>query len=124
YLVSRRYRLEMIQSVVADAACSTVLSEAAADVFRRYLLVDPVVLPGGVLSDRFQVEAPRAEAPTVLCAASLGDPRKRADLLFRGFESLRARHPDAHLLLVRTPDPVMSPLDVRPPEGARGVEAD
>ncbi len=124
YLVSRRYRLEMMQAIVAGAALSSVLSEAAAEVFRRYLLIEPLVLPGGVIGRSFAVEAERAPAPTVLCAASLGDPRKRADLLFAAFARLRERRPGAELVLVRTPDPVMSPLEVAPPPGARWVEAD
>jgi phosphatidylinositol alpha-mannosyltransferase len=124
YLVGRRYRLEMLKTTIGGVASTTVLSEAAAGPFRRYLLVDPVVLPGGVFCDEFAVEAPKAGAPTVVCAASLGDPRKRADLLFSAFQALRERRPDARLLLVRTPDPHLSPLEVTPPRGAEWVEAE
>lgn len=124
YLVQRRYRLEMLKSTIAAAAATTVLSEAAARVFRRYLLADPTVLSGGVLAEEFAAPGPRAEDPTVLCAASLGDPRKRADLLFAAFDRLRERRPDARLGLVRTPDPAMSPLEVTPPGGAEWIDAD
>jgi phosphatidylinositol alpha-mannosyltransferase len=124
YLVERRYRLEMLRTAVDGAAVTTVLSEAAADPFRRYLLRDPAVLPGGVFCDRFAVEAERAPEPTLVCAASLGDPRKGAETLFAGIERLRERRPDARLLLVRSRDPVMSYKRVVLPEGASWIEAD
>jgi glycosyltransferase involved in cell wall biosynthesis len=73
--------------------------------------------------ERFAVEEPRAGVPTLVCAASVGDPRKRGELLLAAFARLRERRPDARLELVRTPDPAMSPLRFRLPEGAQWVEA-
>ncbi len=58
YLVERRYRLEMQLDLVKEAAATTVLSEAAAEGVRRYLLAEPQVVPGGVVCDDFEVEAP------------------------------------------------------------------
>ena len=124
YLVQRRYRLEMMQRIVAEAAAVTVLSDRAAEVFRRYLLREPVVLPGGVLSDEWSVEVPRHRTPTVVCAASLGDPRKRVDLLFAAFRSLREEVESVKLRLVRTPDPFLSPVSHELPPGAELVHAD
>jgi phosphatidylinositol alpha-mannosyltransferase len=123
YLIARRYRIEMLAAIVAEGAATTVLSRAAAAVFRRYLLVDPMVLPGGVVCADFAVQQARAERPTLICSASLGDPRKGAELLLSAFESLRQRRQDARLVLVRTPDPIMSPIEVRAPEGAEWVDA-
>jgi len=51
YLVARRYRLEMLRNVAAGADECSVLSAAAAEPFRRYLLREPRVLPGGVLTE-------------------------------------------------------------------------
>ena len=124
YLVERRYRLEMLQTTLAGTAAVTVLSESAQDVFRRYLLLEPAVLPGGVFASEFTASAARAQAPTLICTASLGDPRKRAGLLFSAFETLRSRRPDARLLVVRTPDPVMSPLEVQAPASVEWIDVD
>jgi glycosyltransferase involved in cell wall biosynthesis len=121
HLVSRRYRLEMMQSVVARAAASCVLSEAAAELFRRYLLREPRVLPGGVLFGRFAVDEPRATAPTLICAASIGDPRKRAALLLEAYRILRGRLPELRLEVVRTADPHLSPYSFELPEAAEWV---
>lgn len=123
YLIARRYRIEMLETILAEAAATTVLSQAAAAMFRRYLLVEPVVLPGGVVSADFTAQEARASRPTLICSASLGDPRKGAELLFAGFESLRRRRGDARLVLVRTPDPIMSRTEVSAPEGAEWIDA-
>jgi len=122
FLIARRYRIQMLHATVAGAAATTVLSNAAANAFRRYLLAEPIVLPGGVFSNDFRVDTPRAPRPTLICSASLGDPRKGAELLFSAFESLRARRADARLVLVRTPDPIMSPMEVTVPEGAEWID--
>ena len=124
YLVERRYRLEMLRTTIAEAAATTVLSDAAAETMRRYLVHDPVVLPGGVETARFAVDEPRAEAPTVVCAASLQDPRKRPEVLFEGFGLLRARRPEARLRLVRPVDPLLASWPSPAlPEGAEWVDA-
>ncbi|MDQ3571554.1 MAG: glycosyltransferase family 4 protein [Actinomycetota bacterium] len=122
YLVERRYRLEMMSATLAGATATTVLSEAARRSFQRYLQVDPIVIPGGVRSSEFSVDQPRSATPTLICAASLGDPRKRADLLFAAFAELRRRRPDLRLLCVRTSDPHMSPLEVSAPVGVEWID--
>lgn len=128
YLVERRYRLEMQLSLVADAAATTVLSEAAAAGVRRYLLREPTVVPGGVVCDDFEVDPPDppgdAQGPRIVCAASLKDPRKRADVLFEAFAKLRETHPDAELQIVRPRDPLIFSWDApERPEGVTWVEA-
>jgi glycosyltransferase involved in cell wall biosynthesis len=124
YLVRRRYRLEMLQATVASAEAVTALSEMAAEVFERYLLRRPVVLPGGVVASEFGVNGGRRAQPTLISAASLGDPRKRGDLLLSAFSQLRDRVGDAQLRLVRTPDPFLSPSVPSLPPGAEWIEAD
>jgi phosphatidylinositol alpha-mannosyltransferase len=122
YLVERRYRVEMMRAAIAGAGATTVLSEAAARAVRRYLGCEPLVLPAGVFADRYAVASPAPSAPTLLCGASLGDPRKRAGLLFGAFARLRERVPEARLLLARARDPMLSPRAVELPEGAEWVE--
>ena len=124
YLVQRRYRLEMIKLAISEAERVTVLSHAAATPFRRYLLAEPEVLPGGVFCEDFKVAVGRAATPTLVCAASLGDPRKRADLLFAAFAELRSRRPDVTLRVVRAHDPFLSADPPALPEGAEWVHAD
>jgi glycosyltransferase involved in cell wall biosynthesis len=124
YLVSRRYRLEMLRSAVAGAAACTVLSDAAARPFHRYLLREPHVIPPGLYCESFATDECRAPVPTLVCAASLGDPRKRGALLMRAFRALRERRPDARLLVFGSRDPVLSRSSVELPEGAEWIEPD
>lgn len=123
YLVNRRYRLEMLQSTIRGAAACTVLSRTAAAAFERFLLHEPEVLPGGVLSEVFASQRSRAAEPTLLFASSAADPRKRAELAFEGFQALRARRPQLRLLVVRTPDPEYGILAPELPEGAEWIDA-
>lgn len=122
HLVARRYRLELMQRVVADAEACTVLSEAAAEPFRRYLLRDPRIAPGGVVTGEFETEVARTREPRILMPASIGDPRKRGELLLEAFAALRSRLPDLRLDVIRTHDPFMSPLELELPDGAEWLE--
>jgi glycosyltransferase involved in cell wall biosynthesis len=122
YLVNRRYRLEMLRTAVAGAAVTSVLSEAAAEPFRRYALGDPVILPGGVICADYAGERSPADSPTLLCAASLGDPRKRGPFLLDAFARLRARTPDARLLLAGGQDPYGGLADDGLREGVERLE--
>ena len=118
WAVAHRYRLPMATKAVDEAAAVTVLSEAAAQPFRRYLLREPEVLPGSVSFAEFAVERPAAEVPTLVCAASLSDPRKQGPLLLRAFEALRRRRPDARLELLGVVDPHQGGGDLELPPGA------
>jgi glycosyltransferase involved in cell wall biosynthesis len=122
YLVARRYRIEMLRKAMTQAAVASVLSDVAREAARRYLQVDPIVLPGGVRVADFAVDFPRFDQPTLFCASSVGDPRKRGALLVEAFARVRAEVPEAELLLARTPDPFMSPEEHELPEGARWVD--
>lgn len=105
YLVARRYRLAMNLEVARHAAGCSVLSQAAAQPFRRYLLREADVIPPGVRCADFALSAERAPRPTVVYAGSPSDPRKRVSLLFEAFAELRQRRPDARLLLAGRPEP-------------------
>jgi phosphatidylinositol alpha-mannosyltransferase len=121
YLVRARYRLAMHVELAREAAACTVLSDAAAEAFRRYLLREPEVVPPGVECAEFEVDSQRAEQPTIVYAGSPADPRKRLDLLIDAFAVLRRRRPGARLQLAgkREPD-----LDADLPDGADWVEGD
>ena len=58
-----------------------------------------MIVPGGVDPERFAGARERAAEPTLLCASSLADPRKRGPLLIEAFTRLRARLPEARLVL-------------------------
>jgi phosphatidylinositol alpha-mannosyltransferase len=124
YLVARRYRLDMQLRIAREADECTVLSEAAARPYRRYLLRDPVILPGGVRGAEFDVKAERAAAPTLFCASALGDPRKRAGLLFAAFERVRRERPDTRLVVARPRDPFMSAAAPALPEGGEWIDVE
>ena len=124
FLVARRYRLEMTVGAVERAEAVSVLSEAAAEPFRRYFAREPEILPGGVRCADFAVDGRPTDVPTVVCAASLGDPRKGAGVLFEAFARLRRSRPTARLRLVRTRDPVMSGTLPEIPVGAEWIDGD
>ena len=123
-LGSRRYRGPMLRRVIEGALAVTVLSEAAAKPFRRHLGSEPHILPGAIFCDDFEVESKRAEDATLVCAASLADPRKRGELLLRGFAALRDRRLDARLWLAGGGDPFAGGLDPSLPVAAERVAAD
>lgn len=124
YLVERRYRIELMRAAIDESGATTVLSEAAAEAMRRWLQCEPVVLPAGISTDQFAVERDPPPTPTILCAASLGDPRKRAGLLFGAFTRLRERIPELRLRVVKTHDPVLSRAAIELPDGAEWAEPD
>jgi phosphatidylinositol alpha-mannosyltransferase len=120
YLVRSRYRLPMYVELARDATACTVLSQAAAEPFRRYLLRDPEVIPPGVACADFEVETDRTDEPTIVYAGSATDPRKRLPLLIEAFRVLRRRHPGMRLWLASTREP----LEFELPEGVEWVPGD
>ena len=121
YLVEARYRLSMHVELARHASRCTVLSEAAAGPFRRYLQRDPEVVPPGIVCSDFGVEVERAAEPTIVYAGSPADPRKRLPLLLEAFTVLRSRRPDARLLLAGRREPG---FDLELPDGVDWVDGD
>ena len=79
-IANRRLRKELLAGALrADAV--VVLSEHAAAETRRWLGVDPHVIAPPVDLAAFAPGDGRAPAPTVVCPADRGEPRKRVDLL-------------------------------------------
>jgi phosphatidyl-myo-inositol alpha-mannosyltransferase len=122
WLHARRLRERMARHSVRRAEAVTVLSRAAAGPFREHLGREPEVIAPGVLTDRFAVDVPRAAEPTLLCAASLDDPRKRGPLLLEAFARLRRRRPEARLVLAGPGDPTQGAGELALPEGASRIE--
>jgi glycosyltransferase involved in cell wall biosynthesis len=124
YLVARRRRMSILSAAVHGAEGVSVLSEAAAEPYRRYLLREPTILPGGVFCSDFEVEVSRADRPTVVCAASLSDPRKGWRLLLEAFGMVRRRIPDARLLLAGGRDPFFGSVSLEAAAGVELIEGD
>jgi glycosyltransferase involved in cell wall biosynthesis len=80
-LANRRWRKEIMVRVTRDAGAVVALSELAAKGFRRWLGVDPHVIPPPVDVAAFTPGGTRAAATTVVCPADRTEPRKRVDLL-------------------------------------------
>jgi glycosyltransferase involved in cell wall biosynthesis len=117
-LAAYRLRLPMLKRVLAGAAATTVLSQAAADSMRRHLSHNPEVIPPGVFVTEFDAKVERDADPTLVCAASPNDPRKRLGLVLSAFTRLRQARPGARLLMVARPDPGLDSTVQRLPEGA------
>jgi glycosyltransferase involved in cell wall biosynthesis len=122
YLVARRHRLPMLRRCIERSRAVTTLSEAAADTFHHHLFVRPEVLPAGVDLAAFAPAERRYEQPTLLCAASFTDPRKRVRLLLEAFGRLRETRPEARLLLADNPDPSIAGVRPHLPAGAEWTD--
>jgi glycosyltransferase involved in cell wall biosynthesis len=104
-LASRRRRVEILQRVIAGSGAVVALSRFSAAAFERWLGVTPRVIAPGVDLEAFAPAGPRAQQPTIVCAAAIDRPRKRVGLLVEAFEILRRDRPDARLVLSRPSTP-------------------
>jgi phosphatidylinositol alpha-mannosyltransferase len=95
-----RLRRTMWRRATAGSAAVVALSEAAARPMRS-LGVEPRVIPPGVDLDAFRRIGERASEPTILCTATVSDPRKRIDLLLEAHALLRESRPGTRLVLSR-----------------------
>jgi glycosyltransferase involved in cell wall biosynthesis len=103
-LVHRRRRLELTVRAVAGCRETVALSGYAARQFQRWLGYDARVIYPGVHLDRFPLGSERTEEPTIVCSATLTEPRKRIPLLVEAHRLVRREHPRARLLLDRPRD--------------------
>jgi phosphatidylinositol alpha-mannosyltransferase len=95
-----RLRKRLIEIAIERSDAVLAVSEANRSAMRRWLGIDARVIYPGVDLGRF-TPGPRALHPTIACAADSADPRKRVELLVRGFARVRRELPEAELLLVR-----------------------
>lgn len=112
-----RFRRAMLTRVAKRAQVHT-LSEAAAAALRHETAIEAVAVHPGTDPSAFAVDLPRAEHPTVFCAASPADPRKRVPLLVEAFARVRRALPDVRLVIDVGPD-----FDLHADLGGPGVEA-
>ncbi len=103
-LAARRMRLSVIREAVTGVDLVISLSQAAARGLERWLGVASQVVYPAVDLEHFSPGGTRATEPTLVCAASTDDPRKRVDLLARAFARVRRQRPDAKLRLWRPRD--------------------
>ena len=94
-----RFRRTMLTAAARRAGAVHALSEASAAALLDSTGIDAVAIPPGTETSAFQVDVPRAEHPTIFCAASPEDPRKRVGLLAEVFRVVREAHPDARLVI-------------------------
>ena len=98
----KRGRMKIVEQVTTRSDAVVGLSKTACDELWRWWGVDArLIYPGVELSSFAGVEGPRAEQPTIACAASPDDERKRVPLLVEAFAHVRREHPAARLVLMR-----------------------
>lgn len=98
----KRGRMKIVEHVTTRADAVVGLSKTACEALWRWWGVEPrLIYPGVELSAFGGVNGERAEQPTVACAASPDDERKRVPLLVEAFERVRRQRPDARLVLMQ-----------------------
>ena len=98
----KRGRMKILEQVTSRSDAVVGLSKTACDALWRWWGVEPrLIYPGVELSDFGAVDAAHDERPTIACAASPDDERKRVPLLVAAFEQVRSERPDARLVLMR-----------------------
>src|SRR4051794_18164853 len=107
-LVDRRRRLQLTERAVKGCQATVALSQYAADEFMRWLGVEAKLIYPGVVLDRFPLGSERSEEPTVVCTATLTEPRKRVPLLVEAMQIVRKQRPGARLILDRPRDPALA----------------
>lgn len=109
-VVARRRRLEITLAAARGASAITAVSEHAAQAFDRWLGLPARAIHPAVDPARFHPCAPRAEAPTIFCAASLEVPAKRVSLLVDALRLVRQQRAEARLALLRPRDPRLAAM--------------
>lgn len=86
---------------------TSAVSPEARRLVRRYVNVDPEIVPNGVDVESYE----KGEADEwamrlgkVVLLVGRVDPRKRFDVVCRAFADVAEAHPDGHLLVTATPD--------------------
>lgn len=123
-LTSRRRRLDLTLEALAGCKLTVALSRYAATEFERWLGYEARVIHPGVELDGFPVGTQRSEDPTIVCAATLSEPRKRIPLLVEAHRLVRREHPRARLLLDRPRDPKLAERYEDPDGGVELISMD
>jgi phosphatidylinositol alpha-mannosyltransferase len=107
-LVERRLRVRILLRAARGCDALTVVSEAAAAAFRRWLGLEARVIHPGVDLRAFAPMDGRAPGPTILCPAPIEEARKRVELVVGALPLVRRERGDARLLLLRPRDPALA----------------
>ena len=94
-----RNRRPMLMTVARRADAVHTLSTATALALGEETGIEATAIHPGTDIAAFGSDAPKAERPTILCAASPSDPRKRVPLLVEAFSRVRRDRPDARLVI-------------------------
>jgi glycosyltransferase involved in cell wall biosynthesis len=103
-LADRRHKLRILERALRGSAAVVTSSRTAADAMRRWMGVDARPIYPGVDLDSFVPGNGRAAEPTIFCAASPDDSRKRVGLLVAAFARVRRERRDARLVLIEPRD--------------------
>lgn len=102
----KRGRMKIIEHVIDKSDAVVGLSRTACDALWRWWGVEArLIYPGVDLSGFTNANGRRAEHPTIACAASPDDERKRVPLLVEAFARVRKQRPKARLVLMRPNSP-------------------
>jgi glycosyltransferase involved in cell wall biosynthesis len=109
----KRGRMKTIEHVIDNSDAVIGLSKIACDALWRWWGVEARLIYPGVDLSAFGIGGfgargsapPRAEHPTIACAASPDDERKRVPLLVEAFARVRKQRPKARLVLMRPDSP-------------------
>lgn len=91
---------EGMLQVLSEASAVTVLSRDSALRMQADYGLTPRILPPGIDCAEWAQPRRTPEAPTLVCATTLDDGRKRLDVLIDAFAIVATRLPDLRLLLV------------------------
>jgi glycosyltransferase involved in cell wall biosynthesis len=98
----KRGRMRVLEHVIDNADAVIGLSKTAREALWRWWGVEArLIYPGVELGAFTNAPGRRAEHPTIACAASPDDQRKRVPLLVEAFGRVRKEHPQARLVLMR-----------------------
>jgi glycosyltransferase involved in cell wall biosynthesis len=101
----KRGRMKTLAHVTANSDAVVGLSKTACEALWRWWGVEArLIYPGVDLSAFASADGERAEHPTIACAASPDDERKRVPLLVEAFARVRRERPQARLVLMRPSD--------------------
>src|SRR4051794_10906220 len=123
-LADRRRRRQLTERAVKGCQATVALSRHVADEFMRWLGVEARLIYPGVVLDRFPLGNERTEEPTVVCTATLTEPRKRVPLLVDAMQIVRKQRPRARLILDRPRDPALAARFDDPEAGVDLVQMD
>jgi glycosyltransferase involved in cell wall biosynthesis len=104
-LADRRHKLRILERAVRGSAAVVTSSRTAADAMERWMGVRARPIYPGVDLDAFSLGNGRDPEPTIFCAASPDDARKRVGLLAAAFARVRRDRPAARLVVIEPRDP-------------------